>query len=127
MNKDAFSVDVPMTSKEGTELNYDVHVYPKNETVRGAVELIKEDEDGEKLSGVTFGLFNEDGTKAVDTEGKEIPTLTTGKEGKISVEGLAAGKYYFQELSTLPGLALNDSKLAFEVTKDASGQEVEVN
>lgn len=127
LNKDAFSVDVPMTSKEGTELNYDVHVYPKNETVRGAVELIKEDEDGKELSGVTFGLFNEDGTKAVDTEGKEIPTLTTGEKGKISVEGLAAGKYYFQELSTLPGLALNDSKLAFEVTKDASGQEVEVN
>ncbi|MGO3733411.1 MAG: SpaA isopeptide-forming pilin-related protein [Vagococcus sp.] len=127
LNTEVFSVDVPMTSKEGSELNYDVHIYPKNETIRGDIELTKVDEDGESLSGVTFGLFNEDGTKALDTEGNEISTLKTNKNGKIKVEGLAAGTYYFQELATLEGLALNDTKLAFEITKDASGQKIEVN
>ncbi|MGX4685345.1 SpaH/EbpB family LPXTG-anchored major pilin [Vagococcus sp. JNUCC 83] len=126
LNKEAFTVDVPMTSKDGKDLNYDVHVYPKNETVRGDVELTKKNEEGAVLPGITFDLFNADGTKAKDSEGNEIPVFTTDEHGKVAMSGLAAGKYYFQEKTTLPGLALNTTKLEFEVKKDAEGQKVVV-
>lgn len=112
LNTEVFSVDVPMTNKEGTNLNYDVHIYPKNEIVRGDAELIKQDEAGNALPGVVFGLYNADGTKIQD--------LTTDAEGKITVENLGSGNYYFQEISTVEGKALNTTKIHFEVTKDGT-------
>src|SRR5690625_3763524 len=35
LNAEPFTVDIPMSSKDGTQLNYDVYVYPKNDTIRG--------------------------------------------------------------------------------------------
>lgn len=64
LDKTKFIVDIPMTSADGKDLNYDVHIYPKNETKRGSVELIKKGEGGRVLEGAEFHLFkkNEDGT-----------------------------------------------------------------
>ncbi|MEF2293527.1 MULTISPECIES: SpaH/EbpB family LPXTG-anchored major pilin [Virgibacillus] len=117
LNPDPFFVDIPMTNKDRTTLNYDVHVYPKNETVRSAVEIVKKDEDGNPLPGVSFILYNEDGTLAVDKEGNEIGELTTNEAGKIKVDGLAQGKYYFQETKAPEGYALNTTRIPFEVKK----------
>lgn len=114
LNPEEFSVDIPMTSKEGTTLNYDVHIYPKNEIIRGDAELIKKDEDGEALPGVTFGLY--------DSEGKKIEKLVTDSQGKISVEGLDQGKYYFQEIETVEGHAINEEKIHFEVVAGEQGK-----
>src|SRR5699024_5843130 len=41
--------------------------------------------------------------------------LTTDSEGKINVSGLAQGQYYFQEISTVDGYALNTDEIYFEV------------
>ncbi len=41
LNPNTYTVDIPLTNKEGKVLNYDVHMYPKNEIKRGAVDLIK--------------------------------------------------------------------------------------
>lgn len=122
LNPEPFYVDVPMTSKDGTTLNYDVHVYPKNETVRSAVELVKKDEDGNALPGAVFKLFNEDGTSAKGKNG-EISELTTGQDGKIKVDGLGQGKYYFQEIKAPEGYALNTTKIPFEVKKSGKNQQ----
>ncbi|SIT73947.1 SpaA isopeptide-forming pilin-related protein [Edaphobacillus lindanitolerans] len=127
LNTEPFYVDVPMTNKEGTTLNYDVHVYPKNETIRSDVELTKIAEDEKPLAGVTFKLYNADGTAAIDREGNEIPAMTTGDLGKINVSGLAAGKYYFQEKNVPEGYALNNTKIEFEVKKTGEkGQDIVV-
>ncbi|HEY4599750.1 MAG TPA: SpaH/EbpB family LPXTG-anchored major pilin [Cerasibacillus sp.] len=107
LNPESFYVDVPMTSKDGTSLNYDVHIYPKNEIIRGDAELIKKGEDGKILEDVVFGLYDEDGN--------EIEQLTTNSEGKVSVENLDQGKYYFQEIKTVDGYAINTDKIYFEV------------
>lgn len=117
LNPKTFSVDIPMTSKDGTTLNYDVHIYPKNEIIRGDAELIKQDAKGNALADVVFGLYKENGER--------MDELTTDAQGKISVEKLAAGKYYFQEIKTVDGYALNTTKIKFEVTKD--GQKSVVN
>lgn len=126
LNNEVFTVDIPMTNVEGDTLNYDVHIYPKNETIRGDIELIKKDENGNILKGIEFDLYHENGKKVKDSQGTEISPLFTNEYGKIGVTGLAAGKYYFQEKTTDKKLALNTSKLAFEIRKDASGQEIEV-
>lgn len=43
LNEEEFFVDVPMTSADGTDVNYDVVILPKNETIRNDVELTKKD------------------------------------------------------------------------------------
>lgn len=116
LNKEKFSVDIPMTNEDGTELNYDVHIYPKNEIVRGDAELIKKDADGNALPGVEFILYSEDG--------EEIEKLVTDENGKISVSGLASGKYYFKEHKAAPDFALNNTKLEFEVKNNSGAVEV---
>ncbi|KGX84080.1 SpaH/EbpB family LPXTG-anchored major pilin, partial [Pontibacillus litoralis] len=127
LNPETFSVDIPMTNKEGTELNYDVKIYPKNETIRSGAELIKKDADGNLLQGVGFTLYNEDGTVATDDEDNQIGELTTDANGKITVDNLAQGKYYFQETTTPDGFATNHTKIWFEVKKDTNGQDIVVD
>ncbi|WP_052455710.1 SpaA isopeptide-forming pilin-related protein [Bhargavaea cecembensis] len=120
LNPEPFYVDIPMTNKEGTALNYKVHVYPKNETIRGSAELLKVGEDGQPLAGVTFSLFKSDGT--------ELQTgLVTGTEGKVSLTGLNAGKYYFKETAVPAGIALNETKIEFEVKRSGTGKTVAVD
>ncbi len=119
LNTNKFSVDIPMTYEDGKKLAYDVNIYPKNEIIRGAVELTKVNEAGDALAGVKFQLYKADGTK----EGGE---LTTKTDGKISVKGLAAGNYYFKEVSTIGNYATNETKIPFEVTKDKDGKDGKV-
>lgn len=51
-----FIVSVPMTTKDGDNWLYDVHVYPKNKTTYGEVTLEKKGNNTELLSGVKFVL-----------------------------------------------------------------------
>lgn len=121
LNKTKYSVDIPMTSEDGADVNYNVHVYPKNETVRGDVELTKYDGDSEdKLAGVTFNLYNSDG----EIEKKD---LTTNADGTITVSGLAYGKYYFQETATIDGYLLNGKKVDFTIETSDAGKTVNVD
>lgn len=97
-----FLVSVPMTTTNGDNWLYDVHVYPKNKTTYGSVTLEKQGNTKEdKLAGVTFVLQK----KTTDTwtdvttserDGKAL-TLVTDKNGQISVDGLSQGTYRFIE------------------------------
>ena len=57
LNPNTYTVDIPLTNKEGKVLNYDVHMYPKNEIKRGAVDLIKTGVNEKALAGAVFSLF----------------------------------------------------------------------
>lgn len=98
-----FIVSVPMTTKDGDNWLYDVHVYPKNQTTYGKVTLEKQgNKDAEKLAGVTFVLQKKNGTSwenvtTNDSTGAEY-YLTTNENGKINVEGLSQGTYRFIEI-----------------------------
>ncbi len=112
-----FLVSIPMTTVEGDEWLYDVQVFPKNETAYGGLELEKlaitggDKGEATPLAGVTFKLFKKDdnaeeGWKEItaapangtDNAGTDY-TLVTDDNGKISVEGLSSGDYYFVEYS----------------------------
>lgn len=124
LNTNEFSVDIPMTYNNGKDLAYDVKIYPKNETIRGNGELIKKGENGEPLKGIQFGLFNKKGNPV--QEDKNDVVLTTDDKGKFGFEGLPAGEYYFQELTTIPGYALNNTKIYFEVKKNKDEKDREI-
>ncbi|QDQ03842.1 LPXTG cell wall anchor domain-containing protein [Bacillus sp. BD59S] len=113
LNPNTYTVDVPMTSKDGVALNYDVHMYPKNETKRGAVELTKKGAENKDLAGAEFSIFKADGT-AVKTG------LTTGTDGKIRAEGLEYGDYYFQETKAPTGYVLDSTKYPFSIKESGT-------
>lgn len=98
---DPFLVSIPMTTVNGDNWLYDVHVYPKNKTTYGGVTLEKQGKDGAKLEGVTFVLQKQNGDTWTDVTTKESDDkaldLTTGKNGQINVDGLSQGTYRFIE------------------------------
>ncbi len=120
INPTPFTVELPMTTTDGTTLNYDIHVYPKNEIIRGNGEFQKQDGQGNGLPGVKFNLYDETGKQLGET-------MTTGTEGKIKLEGLAAGKYYLQEIDTVDGYALDHTKIHFEVTASKNDEDKNVS
>ena len=96
-----FIVSVPMTTKDGDNWLYDVHVYPKNKTTYGGVTLEKKGKDGTTLKDVTFVLQKQNGEKwdnvtTSESDNKELD-LTTKENGQITVNGLSQGKYRFIE------------------------------
>lgn len=88
-----FIVSVPMTTKNGDNWLYDVHVYPKNKTTYGGVTLEKTGKNGTKLKGVTFVLQKQNGSSWVNVTKNEKTgadlTLKTDDNGQITVDGLS--------------------------------------
>ena len=116
LNKEIFSVDIPMTSADGTRLNYNVHIYPKNETIKGSVELTKTGENKEALEGAEFALY-----KGTPNTGEKIGgTYTTDADGKFVVGGLDFGDHYFVETKAPEGHTLNNAPIEFKVTETGS-------
>lgn len=114
LNPDNFFIDIPMTNADGKTLNYDVHVYPKNEIIRGAVELTKTDGREMGLEGVEFELW-----KVGDTEPEG--TYITGSDGKFQVDGLLIGDYYFLEVNPPEGyLGTGETKHEFSITESGT-------
>ncbi|MEB9683309.1 SpaH/EbpB family LPXTG-anchored major pilin, partial [Bacillus anthracis] len=116
LNPNTYTVDIPMTDKEGKGLNYDVHMYPKNEIKRGAVELTKTGAGDKVLAGAEFSVFKEDGTEVQKG-------LVSGADGKIRVQGLEYGKYYFQETKAPTGYVIDLTKHAFSITESGTVNE----
>ncbi len=106
LNPNTYTVDIPLTNKEGKVLNYDVHMYPKNEIKRGAVDLVKTGVNEKALAGAVFSLFKKDGTEVK----KE---LVTDANGHIRVQGLEYGEYYFQETKAPKGYVIDPTKREF--------------
>ena len=113
-----YIVDVPLTVTNGTQLLYDVHVYPKNIPVEGSVQFLKVADDGTNiLEGANFHLFNADGTRV----GNEV--YTSDSSGRVKATGLSPGSYYFQEVSTVENYLLNNTKIEFEIEEVLDGNQ----
>lgn len=123
-----FIVSVPMTTKDGDNWLYDVHVYPKNKTTYGGVTLEKKGNNTEPLSGVEFVLQKKNGESwtLVNNNDKtgQAYNLTTNESGLITVEGLSQGKYRFIETNRgdKNGGYIMDGATTYEFTVDKSGK-----
>lgn len=72
-----------------------------NNPVLGALKVLKVNEDGNPLAGVTFGLYQSDGTL--------VDIAITDGSGIALFENLRAGTYQLRELETLDGYLLDET------------------
>ena len=89
------------------------HITVKNEQQKGAVELVKVDAlNSEKtLANAEF--------KLVDSQGQVVQdNLVTNSEGRIVVEGLKLGDYFFIETKAPTGYVLNSDPLKVTIQSD---------
>ena len=81
----------------------------ENIPVKGSIEVLKVDaETKQPLAGVVYYLFDADGSKVADG--------TTDATGKVTFSGLRLGKYAYQEISTVDGYVLDETKYDFSMT-----------
>lgn len=83
----------------------------ENKLITGSIEILKVDADTKKpLAGVTYRLF--------DTAGNKIADGTTDANGKQIFDNLKPGSYSYQEISTVDGYHLDDTKYDFSLTSE---------
>ena len=80
----------------------------ENKLITGSIEILKVDADTKKpLAGVVYRLFDADGSKIADG--------TTDVTGKVAFSGLRLGKYVYQEIGTVDGYVLDETKYDFSL------------
>ncbi len=83
----------------------------ENKLITGNIEILKVDADTKQsLSGVVYRLF--------DTEGNKIADGTTDANGKLIFDNLKPGSYSYQEISTVDGYQLDETKYDFSLTSE---------
>ena len=81
----------------------------ENTPVKGSIEILKVDADTKQpLAGVVYRLFDANGNKIADG--------TTDANGKVTFSGLRLGKYFYQEISSLDGYVLDETRYDFRLT-----------
>lgn len=82
-----------------------------NALAKGSLTINKVDADTKQpLAGVVYRLF--------DTEGNKIADGTTDANGKLIFDNLKPGSYSYQEISTVAGYQLDDTKYDFSLTSE---------
>ena len=142
MQKDSDNRVAKEDKQAVTEWLYDVHIFPKNSTQYGGVDLIKKGYTGNNddgvLSNVTYELYKYEGnaenpvytkdspdwksitrktTPAGDNTGDKL-NLVTNTEGRISIEGLTKGTYCFVEQSAKVKQGDKEYESAYIVDKE---------
>lgn len=81
----------------------------ENKLITGSIEILKVDADTKQpLHGVVYRLFDADGNKIADG--------TTDANGKVTFDNLKPGKYIYQEIITVDGYQLDETKYDFSLT-----------
>lgn len=94
----------------------------ENEYIRGNIEGLKVDEDGNTIEGAVFGLFREDEKEF--TEQNAVMTAVSGSDGKFLFENVRYGKWMIHELSCPEQYVLSDE--IFEVAITEQGETITI-
>ena len=82
-----------------------------NALAKGSIEILKVDaETRQPLAGVVYRLFDANGNKIADG--------TTDGNGKVTFSDLKPGKYAYQEISTVSGYLLDNTRYEFSLTSE---------
>ncbi len=112
-----FLIDLPKTSDDGSKLEYDVTVYPKNVTIYGKVTLYEYKENGNPLQGAMWKLMIENDNGDWEEYGNTHEI--TNEEGKIEYSNLKAGTYMLVEENVPDGYIKNIcNSTAFRIDVD---------
>lgn len=87
-----------------------------NQIIRGSIEGIKVDENGEPLPGAVFGLFKADCTEF--TEENAILTAKSQEDGSFRFEDVAYGIWLIREIATVEGYALSDEIFEVQINEE---------
>ena len=114
------NLNIKMTIVNEKELIPDPTPDPEPEKKYGSVELIKVDSsDNEKvLEGAKFQLL--------DSNKEFISEHVTDKDGKIKVENLEAGDYYFVETASPDGYKLDESLHKFIIGTELENLNIKI-
>ena len=98
----------PVTLNQNEQV---LKVTRENKLITGSIEILKVDADTKQpLTGVVYRLF--------DTEGNKIADGTTDANGKVTFNNLKPGSYSYQEISTVDGYHLDETKYDFSLTSE---------
>ena len=98
----------PVTLNQNEQV---LKVTRENNLITGSIEILKVDADTKQpLSGVVYRLF--------DTGGNKIADGTTDANGKLIFDNLKPGSYSYQEISTVDGYQLDETKYDFSLTSE---------
>ncbi len=90
-----------------------------NHLKKGSVLIKKIDEETKKpLKGVKIGIYTKDG--------QLIYTGVTNEQGIISLNDLAYGEYYIQEIASLATYELNDQTYSFTLDEEQTSYQLEL-
>lgn len=82
-----------------------------NALAKGSIEILKVDaETRQPLAGVVYRLFDANGSKIADG--------STDGNGKVTFSDLKPGKYAYQEISTVSGYLLDNTRYEFSLTSE---------
>ena len=82
-----------------------------NALAKGDIEILKVDAETRRpLAGVVYRLFDANGSKIADG--------TTDGNGKVTFSDLKPGKYAYQEISTVSGYLLDNTRYEFSLTSE---------
>ena len=83
----------------------------ENKLITGSIEILKVDADTKRpLAGVVYRLFDADDNKIADG--------TTDTNGKVTFDNLKPGSYSYQEIKTVDGYKLDETKYDFSLTSE---------
>lgn len=99
-----------------------VEIKLKNRYIRGNIEGLKLDEDGNVIAGVKFGLFKPGTTEF--TEENAVLVTESDSEGKFRFEDIRFGKWIVCELVPATGYVLN--KTPIEVNVQTEGEVINI-
>jgi len=114
-----FLLGLPVMNAAGTAFIEDLHIYPKNLTVRGAV-VLKKFADDEALEGAKFRLYK--GLPADNPRVEYVPEggaaveYETNSEGEIIINNLPVGNYFFVETVPVSPFLINTTPLTFTIS-----------
>ena len=98
----------PVTLNQNEQV---LKVTRENKLITGSIEILKVDADTKKpLAGVVYRLF--------DSEGNKIADGTTDANGKVTFDNLKPGSYSYQEIKTVDGYQLDETKYDFSLTSE---------
>lgn len=107
INEDEISFEIKNNNNKKIDINF-VDSPFVNLLEKANVHIIKIDSDtGKPLKGVEFTLYN--------SKGEIIGVYKTNKKGRIYIEDLPYGKYYFVETKCIDGYYSTNNKYNFEL------------
>lgn len=116
LNEKAYQI----TIKEDGDV---VEIKLENRYIRGDIEGLKLDEDGNVIAGAKFGLFKSGTTEF--TEENAVLVTETDSEGKFRFENIRFGKWIVRELVPATGYVLNETPI--DVNIQTEGEIIKIS